>query len=109
MHGRDNARIIALGIETEGPEAMSDTAAGHARRGLARLMRAIEKAHRELAEVDGALRHAEGSDFPTTEFADAQAHLAAVTTFIEEQEQRLQDKILHAGGLEAGRVRRTGG
>jgi hypothetical protein len=28
---------------------------------------------------------------------------------VEEQQQRLEEKILHAGGLEPGRVRRTGG
>lgn len=88
---------------------MSDMATGGARRALARLMRAIEKATRELDAVDGALRHAEGEDFPAEAFAAAAARLREVAMFIEEQEQRLQEKILHAGGLEPGRVRRTGG
>lgn len=83
-----------------------DEAAREARRALTRLRRALEKADAELTEVDGALRHAEGNDFPAAEFAAAAQHLRAVGTFIDEQEQRLQEKILHAGGLEPGRVRR---
>jgi hypothetical protein len=35
--------------------------------------------------------------------------LHAVTGFVDEEAQRLQEKVLHAGGLEPGRVRRTGG
>ena len=82
--------------------------AAEARRALARLTRAIEKCSRELDAVDGALRHAEGTDFPHEAFASAAAHLDAVTQFVDEQQQRLQEKILHAGGLEPGRIRRTG-
>jgi hypothetical protein len=85
------------------------TVEGEARRALARLKRAIEKAASELGAVDGALRRAEGSDFPATAFDDAATHLGAVTEFVEEQAERLQEKILHAGGIEPGRVRRTGG
>jgi hypothetical protein len=81
-------------------------AAREARRALNRLMRALEKADAELDAVAGALRHAEAGDFPAAEFGDATAHLAAVAQFVEEQEQRLQEKILHAGGIEPGRVRR---
>jgi hypothetical protein len=80
-----------------------------ARRALNRLLRAIEKAARELDTARGALRHAEGGDFPADAFAEAGAHLDACTSFVEEQQQRLEEKILHAGGLEPGRVRRTGG
>jgi hypothetical protein len=87
---------------------MSDAAAA-ARRALARLNRALEKTARELDAVDGSLRHAEGADFPADDFAAATDHLDAVTRFVEDQQQRLQDKILHTGGLEPGRVRRTGG
>ncbi|CAN5716920.1 hypothetical protein BH23GEM9_BH23GEM9_35860 [soil metagenome] len=83
-------------------------AANEARRGLNRLRRAIEKADGELAAVAGALRHAEAGDFPADEFAAAEQHLQAVAQFIDEQEQRLQEKILHAGGIEPGRVRRGG-
>jgi hypothetical protein len=77
-----------------------------ARRAMARLRRAVEKADSELDAVAGALRHAEADDFPAAEFADTREHLDAVVRFVDEQEQRLQDKILHAGGLEPGRVRR---
>jgi hypothetical protein len=82
--------------------------ANEARRALGRLKRAVEKAEQELAAVEGALRHAEGSDFPASEFDGAAASLGGVVRFIEEQEQRLQEKILHAGGIEPGRVRRGG-
>lgn len=82
-------------------------AAGEARRALNRLSRAVEKAEAELTAVTGALRHAEAGDFPAAEFAEAADHLRSVTRFVEEQEQRLQEKILHAGGIEPGRVRRT--
>jgi hypothetical protein len=85
------------------------TVEGEARRALARLRRAIEKAAGELDAVDGALRTAEGSDFPTAAFDDATAHLRAVADFVDEQADRLQEKILYAGGIEPGRVRRTGG
>lgn len=79
-----------------------------ARRALTRLRRAVEKARSELGAVDGALRHAEGEDFPESEFGQADEWLARVEQFVDEQEQRLQDKILHAGGLEPGRIRRGG-
>jgi hypothetical protein len=87
---------------------MSNTAEGEARRSLARLRRAIEKASSELGAVDGALRHVEGRDFPADRFDEASRHLDAVMDFIDEQAERLEEKILHAGGLEPGRVRRTG-
>lgn len=77
-----------------------------ARRALNRLRRAVLKADSELAAVVGALRHAEGADFPAAEFDEAATRLQEVARFIDEQEQRLQEKILHAGGLEPGRVRR---
>lgn len=77
-----------------------------ARRALNRLRRAVMKADSELGAVVGALRHAEGSDFPAAEFDEAARRLEEVARFIDEQEQRLQEKILHAGGLEPGRVRR---
>ena len=85
-----------------------DTAEKDARRALNRLRRALEKADGDLADVDGALRHAEGSDFPAGDFTAAQDHLRCIVQFVDEQEQRLQDKILHAGGLEPVRIRRGG-
>ena len=81
-------------------------AAKEARRALNRLMRALEKSDAELNTAAGALRHAEAGDFPAAAFDEASAHIAAVVEFVEEQEQRLQEKILHAGGIEPGRVRR---
>jgi hypothetical protein len=85
------------------------TVEGEARRALSRLRRAVEKAQSELDAVAGALRHAEGGDFPTAAFEDASSKLAAVDSFVEEQSERLAEKILHAGGIEPGRVRRSGG
>ncbi|MEO5509141.1 MAG: hypothetical protein ABIV28_09040 [Longimicrobiales bacterium] len=88
---------------------MKGSAESEGKRSLARLRRAIEKAARELESVQGALRHAEGSDFPEQAFSDAMSNLRILETFVDEQEERLADKILHAGGLEPGRVRRSGG
>jgi hypothetical protein len=79
-----------------------------ARRALNRLRRALMKAEVELSAVVGALRHAEGADFPADEFAAASVHIATIMQFIDEQEQRLEEKILHAGGIEPGRVKRGG-
>jgi hypothetical protein len=85
------------------------SAESEARRALGRLRRALEKSAAELAAVEGALRHAEGDDFPAEVFADASSHIDALRGFVDEQAERLEEKILHAGGIEAGRVRRTGG
>jgi hypothetical protein len=78
-----------------------------ARRALTRLRRAVEKAAAELDAVAGALRHAEATDFPAEDFAEAARNLDAAVQFIDDQEQRLQEKMLHAGGIEPGRVRRS--
>jgi hypothetical protein len=83
-----------------------DTAAKEARRALNRLRHALDKADVELGAVAGALRHAEAGDFPATDFEQASEHVRLVLQFVEEQEQRLQEKVLHAGGIEPGRVRR---
>jgi hypothetical protein len=88
---------------------VSGTVESEARRALNRLRRAVEKAASEMEGVEGALRHVEGSDFPAERFAAASDHLQAIVDFVEEQAERLEEKILHAGGLEPGRVRRTGG
>jgi hypothetical protein len=87
---------------------MSDPVVREARRALQRLRRAVEKADAELGAVRGALRHVEGDDFPTDTFDAASDHAAALAAFCDEQAERLEDKILHAGGLEPGRVRRGG-
>ena len=88
---------------------MSDAAASEARRALNRLRRSAEKALQELDALEGALARAEAEDFPAESYRDARAQLAALLEFTEEEARRLQEKILHAGGLEPGRVRRTGG
>lgn len=80
-----------------------------ARRALARLRRGVEKSMRELDAVRGALSHVEGDDFPADEYDDAEAKLNAILELLDSEGRRLQDKILHAGGLEPGRVRRSGG
>lgn len=86
---------------------MSATSAeGEARRALGRLARSLEKARREMEALQGALRHAEGSDFPTEEYDTVKDALASVERFVEEEGERLQRKILEQGGLEPGRVRR---
>lgn len=77
-----------------------------ARRALNRLRRAAEKAERELDELAGALRHAEGGDFPADEYATVREGLRRLLEFTDDEARRLQEKILHAGGLEPGRVRR---
>jgi hypothetical protein len=80
-----------------------------ARKALQRLRRAIEKAGRELEALEGALRHAEGDDFPEHSYRTLQNQLSAAEEFIDDESRRLQEKVLHAGGLEPGRVRRSGG
>lgn len=83
-----------------------DTAESEARKALARLRRALEKSDRELRSLEGALSHAEGSDFPDDVYAEAAGAIRRALQFTEEEGARLQEKILHAGGLEPGRVRR---
>jgi len=82
------------------------SAESEARKALSRLGRAAEKAERELEALEGALRHAEGSDFPQEAYEGVREALGKILAFTEEEGQRLQEKILHAGGLEPGRVRR---
>ena len=83
------------------------SAEGEARKALNRLRRAIEKAEHELEAVEGALRNAEGKDFPADAFAAMQSKLSEVQSFIDEQAERLEEKILLSGGLEPGRIRRS--
>ena len=83
-----------------------DTAESEARKALIRLRRAVEKAEREMESLAGALRHAEGEDFPSERYEQVEAALRAVADFTEEEGERLREKVLHAGGLEPGRVRR---
>lgn len=82
------------------------SAESEARKALMRLKRAAEKAVREMESLAGALRHAEGPDFPAERYDEVERALSGVLDFAEEEAVRLQEKILHAGGLEPGRVRR---
>lgn len=77
------------------------------RRALARLRRTLEKSARELELLAGTIRHAEGDDFPGDEYAASEASLQALIDFADSERRRLEDKILTAGGLEPGRVRRS--
>lgn len=77
-----------------------------ARRALTRLRRAVEKADREFDMLEGALRSAEGADFPADAYDSVRSKLSDLEVFLDEEAARLQEKILHAGGLEPGRVRR---
>ena len=88
---------------------MTDSAESEARKALNRLRRAVEKAARELEALYGALRHAEGEDFPKEAYDQQLERLDALLGFADEEAARLQEKVLQAGGLEPGRVRRTGG
>ncbi len=56
--------------------------------------------------LEGALRSAEGTDFPVEAYDSARSKLGDLEVFMDEEAARLQEKILHAGGLEPGRVRR---
>lgn len=85
---------------------MSHSAESEARKALNRLRRALEKTRHELEAVAGSLRHVEGSDFPAADFGAAVDHLQSVETFVDEQAERIEDKILRSGGLEPGRIRR---
>ena len=77
-----------------------------ARKALQRLRRSVEKIRHELESVEGALKHAEGSDFPADDFATIEGRLTEIEQFVDEQSERLEEKMLHAGGLEPGRVKR---
>ena len=88
---------------------MAASAESEARKALQRMRRAAEKTLRELEALQGALERAEGDDFPADRYAELRRHLEAVAGFADEEAQRLQEKILHSGGLEPGRVRRSGG
>ena len=82
------------------------SAESEARKALNRLRRAAEKAEREMEALEGALRHAEGTDFPAETYELVSDALRRVLDFTDEEGVRLQEKILHSGGLEPGRVRR---
>lgn len=86
---------------------MPESAEKEARRALTRLRRALEKSRRELDSLTGAIRHAEGEDFPAGEYDQVRDGINAILDFTEEEGRRLEAKILQAGGLETGRIRRS--
>lgn len=88
---------------------MPESAEKEARKALARLRRALEKSRRELNALSGAIRHAEGDDFPADAYGEAHDRLGEIMDFVEEEGRRLEAKILQAGGLEPGRIRRSSG
>ena len=83
------------------------SAESEARKALNRLIRALEKSRRELESLQGAIRHAEGEDFPAESYAEVEAGLERLLEFGREEGARLQAKILQSGGLEPGRIRRS--
>lgn len=83
------------------------TAEGEARKALSRLRRALEKSLRELEAVQGSLRHAEGEDFPQDAYEGAVDRISEIMTFVDDEGERLQAKVLQAGGLEPARIRRS--
>jgi hypothetical protein len=87
--------------------ATSESPEREARRALNRMRRALEKTVREMEALQGAIRSAEGSDFPAAEYEEARAHVERVMGFLDEEERRLREKVLASGGLEPGRVRRA--
>jgi len=87
--------------------SLAESAEKEARKALNRLRRALEKGVRELESLEGAIRTAEGEDFPFEDYEAADGRLRAVLDFLEEEGRRLEAKILETGGLEPGRIRRT--
>jgi len=86
---------------------MAESAEKEARKALARLRRAVEKSSRELDALSGAIRHAEGDDYPEAEYDGMRDRMNEILEFLDEEGRRLEGKILQAGGLEPGRVRRS--
>jgi hypothetical protein len=84
-----------------------DSVEKEARKALVRLRRAVEKSQREMESLVGAIRLAEGDDFPSAEYEGAGDSLQAISDFLDDEGQRLEAKILQAGGLEPGRTRRS--
>jgi hypothetical protein len=84
---------------------MQDAAISEARKALNRLRRAAEKTLREMDGLEGALSRAEGNDFPADVYQENRDRLAQVLSFVEDEAQRIQEKVLHTGGLEPGRVK----
>ena len=85
----------------------TESAEKEARKALNRLRRALEKGARDLNALEGAIRHAEGEDFPAAEYEAVRQQVGGILDFLEEEGRRLEAKVLEQGGLEPGRVRRS--
>ena len=88
---------------------MTDSAESRARKALNRLRRAMEKALIELDVLEVALVSVEGEDFPRRAYAGLRSRLSEVLEFTDDEGTRLQEKVLQAGSLKHGRVRRSTG
>ena len=98
--------LASVPVRAQVAEFRMTTAESEARKALNRLRRAVEKAQREIVALEGALARAEGPDFPADLYEGMNLSIRQLLDFTEEEATRLQEKILHSGGLEAGRVRR---
>lgn len=78
------------------------------RRALARLRRALEKAKREVRGLREGLDESEADGYPGDEYAEMEEHLGAVTDLVNREQARQQAKILRAGGMASGGLRRSG-
>jgi DNA-binding SARP family transcriptional activator len=86
---------------------MQESAEKEARKALVRLRRALEKSRRELDALAGAIRLAEGEDFPVDAYERSRLRIGEVLDFLEGEGHRLEAKILFSGGVEPGRIRRS--
>ena len=86
---------------------MLESTEKEARKALARLRRAVEKSRKELDSLSGAIRHAEGDDYPREEYEGIRDRMNEILEFLDEEGRRLEEKILSAGGLEPGRISRS--
>lgn len=77
------------------------------RRSLARLRRALEKARREVRRLREGLDGSEVDGYPGDDYAEMERHLEAVTDLVNHEQTRQQAKILRAGGIGSGRLRRS--
>ena len=77
------------------------------RRALARLRRALEKARREVRGLREGLDESEADGYPADDYAEMAEHLRAVTELVNREQARQQAKILRAGGIGSGRLRRS--
>ncbi len=78
------------------------------RRALARLRRALEKAKREVRGLREGLDESEADGYPADDYAEMEEHLGAVTDLVNREQARQQAKVLRAGGIASGGLRRSG-